>query len=71
MCRATPGGRGLLLGLPEDPVDLGDDTAGGQVFNQVQNFTINTPDADSFRRSKKEIAADMAATGQRALRQNR
>ena len=53
------------------PVDLGDDTAGGPVFNQVQNFTINTPDADSFRRSKKEIAAEMAASGQRALRQNR
>ena len=54
-------------------VELNGDNAGGGGKAIVQNieFRIQTPDSDSFRRSKKQVAADMAAAGQRALRQNR
>ncbi|WNL50652.1 tape measure protein [Ruegeria phage RpAliso] len=52
------------------PVEMGD-SAGGVTQNVInQNITINTPDADSFRKSKKQLAADMAASGQRALKSN-
>ena len=50
------------------PVDMGDSAGGGTVVHMPQNITINTPDADSFRRSKKQLAADLAETGQRAVR---
>jgi len=36
----------------------------------VQNFNISTPDADSFRKSQKQIAADAASSGQRAMSDN-
>ena len=45
-------------------------SAGGTVIHQPQTFNISTPDADSFRRSKTQIAADMARAGQRALGKN-
>lgn len=51
------------------PVDLGDN-AGGQSVVQHMTFHIQTNDADSFKRSQKQIAADMARAGQTALRQN-
>lgn len=50
------------------PVDMGDSAGGGTVVHMPQHITINTPDADSFRRSKKQLAADLAETGQRAVR---
>jgi hypothetical protein len=53
------------------PVELNGQTGGGQQIVQNFNWTINTPDADSFRRSQSQIAADAAAAGQRALSQNR
>jgi hypothetical protein len=49
----------------------GGTSTGGTVINAPQVITINTPDADSFRRSKKLVAADLAVAGQRAVRQNR
>lgn len=51
------------------PVEMGE-AAGGTNINAPQYITINTPDADSFRRSQKQIAADMARAGQRAVSQN-
>lgn len=50
------------------PVEMGDSAGGGTVVHMPQNITINTPDADSFRRSRKQLAADLAETGQRAVR---
>lgn len=53
------------------PVEVsGDRREGGQtVINQTWN--IKTQDADSFRKSQPQIAADAASMGQRALRMNR
>ena len=51
------------------PFDLGD-SSGAKVINMPQTFSITTPDADSFRRSKTQIAADMARAGQNALGKN-
>lgn len=51
------------------PVELGDN-AGGQSVVQHMTFHIQTNDANSFKRSQKQIAADMARAGQTALRQN-
>ncbi|RWR45367.1 hypothetical protein EOW65_16130 [Sinirhodobacter ferrireducens] len=51
------------------PVEMGE-TAGGTIIHAPQTININTPDADSFRRSQKQIAADMARAGQRAVSQN-
>ena len=45
-------------------------SAGGTVIHQPQTFNISTPDADSFRRSKTQIAADMARAGKRSLQKN-
>jgi len=52
------------------PVDLGDNAGGGQVIDSRQYITITTPDAGSFRRSSKQVAADLARAGQAAIRQN-
>lgn len=52
------------------PVEMGDATGGGTVINMPQTFQINTPDAESFRRSRDQIAADMARSGQRAMQKN-
>ncbi|MFT4148963.1 MAG: hypothetical protein QM656_02110 [Paracoccaceae bacterium] len=50
----------------------GSDSAGGagQVINAPQYITINTPDADSFRRSEKQISSQLARRGQAALGAN-
>lgn len=50
------------------PVDMGDSAGGGNNTSINQTFNITTNDADSFRRSKKQVAADMAEAGQRAVR---
>jgi len=44
--------------------------AGGvtKIFNQTMN--VSSPDADSFRKSQQQIAADAAASGQSALNKN-
>lgn len=49
----------------------GDSAGGGTVINMPQTFHIQATDADSFKRSQKQVAADMASAGQRAVRQNR
>lgn len=51
-------------------VELRGGEAGGTVINMPQTFHIATPDADSFRKSKDQIAADMARSGQRAIQKN-
>lgn len=51
------------------PVDLGD-AAGGTIINAPQTFHITTPDADSFRRSQKQIMAEAGAQTSRAVRSN-
>ena len=60
-----PLSRGRKIG-----VEMSGDSAGGKVINMPQTFNITTPDADSFRRSKTQIAADMARAGQNALGKN-
>ncbi|GAB1477966.1 hypothetical protein MASR2M74_05090 [Paracoccaceae bacterium] len=52
------------------PVEIGDSAGGGTIIHAPQTININTLDADSFRRSQKQIAADMARAGQRAVSQN-
>ncbi|WP_175497562.1 phage tail tape measure C-terminal domain-containing protein [Roseivivax halotolerans] len=51
------------------PVEMSD---AGHSSGVVQNFnwTVHSPDADSFRRSKDQISADMARAGQRAIQKN-
>ncbi|SDW76983.1 phage tail tape measure protein, lambda family [Ruegeria halocynthiae] len=52
------------------PVEMaGGTSGGGTVINQPQTFNIQTKDADSFRRSQKQIAADAARSGRRAASQ--
>ncbi|WP_417676739.1 phage tail tape measure C-terminal domain-containing protein [Pseudodonghicola sp.] len=55
------------------PVELGGSAAGdgGTVINMPQTFNVTATDADSFRRSRDQIAADMASAGQKAARKNR
>lgn len=43
---------------------------GGKTINAPQDITINTPDADSFRKSRQQLAAEMAMAGQQALNTN-
>lgn len=54
------------------PVEFGDDMGSGRGGDRtvVQNFNITTPDADSFRKSQKQIAADAASSGQKAMSDN-
>ena len=58
-----------LSGGRKIPVDMKGASSGGDTIVQ-QTFNISTPDADSFRRSQTQIAADAAGAGQRALRAN-
>lgn len=51
------------------PVELGG-AGGGQIINMPQTFHIATPDADSFRKSRDQIATDMAMSGRRVLEKN-
>ena len=58
-----------LSGNRKIPVDMqGMGGKGGTVLNQT--FNIETPDADSFRQSQQQIAANAAGAGNRALRAN-
>lgn len=59
-----------LTGGRKIPID-GDIGGGGGGQTVVQNFNITTPNADSFRKSQSQIAADAAASGQRAMSRNR
>ena len=43
---------------------------GGTVINMPQTFQINTPDADSFRKSQSQIMAQTATAGRRAMQKN-
>ena len=54
------------------PVEMGGNPAADGAQPIVQNFRwdVHTPDADSFRRSKDQIASDMALSGRRALLKN-
>lgn len=52
------------------PVEFDDDNMGRRAPIIQQTWHIQTPDADSFRRSQKQIAAQASASGQRALRSN-
>lgn len=52
------------------PVEMGG-TAGGQTLNYAPTYNIQTPDADSFRRSQKQVAADGFSAAQRAAANNR
>lgn len=52
------------------PVDMGD-SAGGSSNTVVQNWNISTPDADSFRKSQKQLTAGGASAAQRAMSSNR
>ncbi|MBJ2154043.1 hypothetical protein JC607_24710 [Paracoccus sp. IB05] len=60
-----PLSRGRKIG-----VELNGDSGGGGSAPIIQhmNFTVNSPNPDAFRRSEKQIAADMASAGQRAVR---
>ena len=59
-----------LTGNRKVPVEL-ENGAGGGSKTVNQTFNITTPDADSFRRSQKQMAADAASAGQRAMQDNR
>lgn len=55
------------------PVEFGDGTGMNAANNNkalTQNFYIQTPDADSFRKSQKQMAADAASSGRKALSDN-
>ncbi|MDP3196144.1 phage tail length tape measure family protein [Tabrizicola sp.] len=49
----------------------GDSAGGGQTVVQNMSFNFPNSDADSFKRSKSQVAADMASAGQRAAQKNR
>lgn len=53
------------------PVELGDSAGGGNTVVQNMSFSFPNADIESFRRSRKQVAADMASAGQVAVRQNR
>lgn len=59
-----------LSGGRKVPVEMNDSMANGGNKTLVQNFNIQTPDADSFRKSQKQLAADAASTGRKALSDN-
>ncbi|MGK8234672.1 phage tail tape measure C-terminal domain-containing protein [Roseovarius sp. MS2] len=54
------------------PVEVNGGTSGGaaQMLNYSPTYNIQTPDADSFRRSQNQTAADGLSAAQRALRKN-
>lgn len=58
-----------LTGGRKIPIEGGG--GGGGSTSLVQHFNITTPDADSFRKSQSQIAADAAGAGQRAFTKNR
>lgn len=50
------------------PVEMNDNSGGGRTV--VNNWTIQTPNADSFQKSRQQIVTDMHATAQRAYFRN-
>lgn len=52
------------------PVELTGGVSGANGTVIHNNFTVNTPDADSFRRSKQQIATDLHMAGARAFQRN-
>lgn len=54
------------------PVDLGDAVAGdGRTMQHIQIVqNISTPNADSFRKSQKQVASEMGVATQRAMKAN-
>lgn len=50
------------------PVEMQEGGAGATSINMPQVFNITSPDADSFRRSKKQVAADLHRSAQQAAR---
>lgn len=52
------------------PVELEGGTGGGSTVQHF-NFSIQTPDADSFRKSQNQIAADAFESGRRAAKANK
>ena len=54
--------------IPVEMNGSGAAAGGGNVQNF--NWSIQTPDADSFRKSQDQISADMARAGQRSLTKN-
>jgi hypothetical protein len=62
-----------LSKLRKIPVDLGaadSGGGGGQTVNYAPTYNITTPDADSFRKTQTQTAADGLNAAQRALRKN-
>ncbi len=55
------------------PVEIGDGMAagGGQTISYNPTYQINTPDADSFRRTQKQVTAEGFSAAQRAARANK
>ena len=53
------------------PVEMGDAATGGQVLNYAPTYNIQTPDADSFRKSQKQVASEGFSAAQRAAANNR
>lgn len=51
-------------------VELNGGSAGGTVINIPQTFRINTPDADSFRKSRSQIMAETGAATRKAMAKN-
>jgi hypothetical protein len=61
-----------LSGNRKVPVELDGpaNAKGGQTVQVTQNFNFPNGDADSFRRSQGQVAAEAAMTANSALRQN-
>ncbi len=60
-----------LSGNRKIPVEMNSEfmaRGGGTI--QTINMTVNTPDADSFRKSQTQIESELAASGQRSLSKN-
>lgn len=60
-----------LSGNRKVPVELNGGGVGGGTFTYAPNFQINTPDADSFRRSRGQLLADAHTAGTIAARRNK
>lgn len=51
-------------------VELNGGGAGGTLMNMPRTFQLNTPDADSFRRSKSHILQETGAATRKAMAKN-
>lgn len=52
------------------PVELNGGAGGGQTISYNPTYQINTPDADSFRRTQKQVTAEGFSAAQRAAKVN-